>query len=68
MEDGMNAYYDDMIDRYGPKGKELLPSDTVQEPIDEMPSVRPKEGVQFQPAPILLSRPHISTSNSWLGL
>ena len=34
-----------------------------QEPIDEMPSVRPKEGVQFQP-PILLSRPHISTQTA----
>ena len=61
--DGMNAYYDDMVDRYRPKGMDLLVSDTVEEPIDEMPSVRPKEGVQFQP-PILLSRPHISTQTA----
>ena len=61
--DGMNAYYDNMVDGYGSKGMDLLVCDTVQEPIDEMPSVRPKEGVQFQP-PILLSRPHIATQTA----
>ncbi|KAG7513589.1 hypothetical protein JOB18_011960 [Solea senegalensis] len=34
VEDGMNAYYDDVIDKYGSKGMDPLQSDTVQEPIE----------------------------------